>query len=335
MLLDAGWSGETHFKAFCGGETLSPELATSLLERVGELWNLYGPTETTIWSTVSRVLPEETPVSIGRPIDNTRIYVLNGDVPAPVGVAGEICIGGAGVAIGYHGRPELNAEKFQREPFTGREARIYRTGDLGRWGPDGRLYHMGRMDHQVKVRGFRIELGEIESVLDAHPAVHEAVVEARNAGPSDTRLIAYVVYAGIEQPTVSDMRRYLRSQLPDYMVPSLIVALDYLPLTPNGKKDRKALPDPFTTASTRLESSCAPALGTEMAIADLWRELLRIDKVNADDNFFDIGGHSLLALRFVAQIEKRTGIQLDPRALFFQNLRQIAASLIHLGASAR
>lgn len=328
MLLDAGWQGDPHFRAFCGGEALTSELAESLLGHVGELWNLYGPTETTIWSTVSRVMPGDAPISIGKPIDNTRIYLLNGDVPAPIGVAGEICIGGDGVAIGYHERPELTAEKFRTDPFSRKPGeRIYRTGDLGRWGFDGQLYHLGRIDHQVKIRGFRIELEEIESVLRTHPEVRDAVVVARNAGPSDARLVAYVVYDGIEQPTVSEVRRYLRNQLPDYMVPSLVVALVRVPLTPNGKVDRKALPDPFADLSWRSEGGSEPAVGREAMIADIWRELLKIDKVNAEDNFFDIGGHSLLALRFIAQIEKRTGIQLDPRTLFFQNLRQIAANL--------
>lgn len=327
MLLDAGWTGGSHFTALCGGEALSPDLAEALLRRVGALWNLYGPTETTIWSTISRVEPGETPISIGKPIENTQVYVLNGDEPAPIGITGEICIGGDGVAAGYHRRPELTAERFRPDPFAPESgARMYRTGDLGRWGADGRLYHMGRADHQVKVRGFRIELGEIESVLLGHPDIREAVVVVHDAGASDKRLVAYVTYTGSEEPTVSDMRRYLRQHLPDYMVPSLFVALDRLPLTPNGKVDRNRLPDPFSRASMPAQHGCA-ATPTETFIANLWRDLLKIDRVDPEDNFFDLGGHSLLALRFVGQIEKRLGVRLDPRTLFFQNLRQIAARL--------
>ena len=328
MLLEAGWQGGPQFRALCGGETLRPELASALLERVGELWNLYGPTETTIWSTVERVHTDDDPISIGKPIDNTRVYILNGDTPAPIGIAGEICIGGDGVAIGYQGQPELTAARFQSAPFVkDATARIYRTGDLGRWGKDGRLYHLGRMDHQVKIRGFRIELGEIETVLRTHPAVREAIIADRDAGPSDTRLVAYVIYARGHEPTTSEMRGYLRLQLPDYMVPSLIVTLDSLPLTPNGKIDRNALPNPFAGVSLLSSANDEPAPGKEELIAGIWRELLKIDRVGPNDNFFDIGGHSLLALRVVAQIEKRTGTRLDPRILFFQTLRQIAAAL--------
>ncbi len=186
---------------------------------------------------------------------------------------------------------------------------------------------MGRMDHQVKVRGFRIEPGEIESALRAHPAVREVVVVASEVGPSDTRLVAYVVYGSAAEPTVSDMRQYLRLHLPDYMVPSVIVALARLPLTPNGKIDRSGLPDPFASVAEHSGIGEEPAPGNEAMIADLWRELLKLDRVHAEDNFFDLGGHSLLALRVVAQIEKQTGARLDPRVLFFQNLRQIAAGL--------
>lgn len=332
MLLEAGWQGGPQFRALCGGETLRPELASALLERVGELWNLYGPTETTIWSTVERVHTDDDPISIGKPIDNTRVYILNGDTPAPIGIAGEICIGGDGVAIGYQGQPELTAARFQSAPFVkDATARIYRTGDLGRWGKDGRLYHLGRMDHQVKIRGFRIELGEIETVLRTHPAVREAIIAARDAGPSDTRLVAYVIYARGHEPTTSEMRGYLRLQLPDYMVPSLMVTLDSLPLTPNGKIDRNALPNPFAGVSLLSSANDEPAPGKEELIAGIWRELLKIDRVGPNDNFFDIGGHSLLALRVVAQIEKRTGTRLDPRILFFQTLRQIAAALPDVG----
>jgi nonribosomal peptide synthetase DhbF len=328
MLLDAEWRGSYRLRALCGGEALPRELANALIPRVGELWNLYGPTETTIWSTACRVEPGDAPISIGKPIDNTQIYILNGKTPAPIGVAGEICIGGAGVAIGYHKRPELTAERFEADPFAaGPEARIYRTGDLGKWGADGQLYHLGRMDYQVKIRGFRIELGEIEAVLNGHPAVKQAVVTAKEIGLSDTRLVAYAVYERGSELTVSDLRRFLRQKLPEYMIPSMAIAIDRLPLTPNGKVDRNALPAPFAPSSRPANGFDPPAPGMEATIAGIWQELLKIEAIGAEDNFFDLGGHSLLALRAVAQIEKRTGTRLDPRLLFFQSLRQVAFSL--------
>jgi acyl-CoA synthetase (AMP-forming)/AMP-acid ligase II len=335
MLLDAGWQGGPNLRALCGGEALPRELADALLGRVGELWNLYGPTETTIWSTAGLVEHSDGPISIGRPIDNTQVYILNGMSPAPVGVAGEICIGGAGVAIGYQGQPGLTAERFVADPFCDEPGvRIYRTGDLGHWGADGRLYHLGRMDHQVKIRGFRVETGEIEAVLNEHPAVRHAVVVAREIGPGDLRLVAYVVYGGDDELTISELRRFLRQWLPDYMIPAMAVTLDRFPLTANGKLDRSALPDPFSHAARPANCFEAPAPGTETVIANLWSELLKIDKVGAEDNFFELGGHSLLALRFVAHIARHTGTRMDPRTLFFQNLRQIAAGVPDLTLAA-
>jgi acyl carrier protein len=190
------------------------------------------------------------------------------------------------------------------------------------------------MDHQVKIRGFRIELGEVEAVLRTHPAIRQAVVTAQKAGPSDTRLVAYVIYEVGSELTVSDLRRFLRQKLPEYMVPSIAVAISRLPLMPNGKLDRKALPAPFAASSRPADASDPPAPGIEAMIAEIWQGLLKIEAIGAEDNFFDLGGHSLLALRAVAQIEKRTGARLDPRLLFFQSLRQIAFSLAKAKVSA-
>jgi amino acid adenylation domain-containing protein len=331
LLLEAGWSGDTRLRALCGGEALPRDLADALLDRVGELWNLYGPTETTVWSTIERVVPGAAAVRIGRPIANTQIYVLDrtGE-PVPIGVPGEIWIGGAGVAPGYHRRPELTAERFVADRFSNAAgARLYRTGDLGRWDADGRLCHLGRLDYQVKIRGFRIELGEIESVLVAHETVRQAVVVAREAAPSDLRLVAYVLYEpGSDEPTVSELRRYLRRELPEYMVPPIVMALDSVPLMPNGKIDRAALPDPFkATASGKMATNEPPAPGMERMLADIWQEILHIGEVGAHSNFFELGGHSLLALRVAASVHKRTGWRMDPRALFFQTLRQIAGTV--------
>jgi amino acid adenylation domain-containing protein len=327
LLVEAGWKGAPGFRALCGGEGLPPALASEILGRAAELWNLYGPTETTVWSTAWRVEPGHAPVLIGRPIANTQIYILDrAGQPLPPGIAGEIWIAGTGVAEGYHGRPELTAERFVPDRFRP-GGRMYRTGDLGRWDAQGRLEHLGRADHQVKVRGFRIELAEIETVLGAHPAVRQAVVLAREAAAGDVRLVGYVVHHPGEDTTVSELRRFLRKQLPDYMIPSLFVTLDAIPLTPNGKLDRGALPDPFAASARGGRDREPPAPGNEQLLAEIWREILRVDDIAAEDNFFEIGGHSLLSLRVAAAVEKRTGRRMDPRALFFKNLRQIAATL--------
>ncbi len=328
MLLEADWQPPAGFRALCGGEALPRDLADALLERVAELWNLYGPTETTIWSTVGRVLPgHDGIITIGRPIDNTQVYLRDkrGGL-VPLGMPGELCIGGDGVALGYHNRPELTIERFIADPWSGRhDSRLYRTGDLARWQEDGTLVHLGRMDHQVKVRGFRIELGEIESVLAEHEAVRQAVVLAREAGPGDIRLVAYIVYAPGQELTVTEVRRHLRTVLPDYMIPSLVVSVDAIPLTPNGKVDRAALPDPFRAAALGAGAYQAPTSAMEQMMAAIWADVLKVDRVGANDNFFELGGHSLLSLRVVAAVEKQSGWRMDPRVLFFQSLAQIAA----------
>jgi amino acid adenylation domain-containing protein len=326
LLIEADWAGGTGFRALCGGEALPRQLADAILCRVGELWNLYGPTETTIWSTIERVEPDAAPISIGRPIANTQVHILDaaGEI-LPIGVVGDICIGGAGVAMGYHHRAALTAERFVPDPYSQVSgARLYRTGDLGRWGADGKLYHLGRADGQVKIRGFRIELGEIEAVLSAHPAVREAAVVVREAQPDDHRLAAYVVYHD-EDLTTSDMKQYLRLRLPEYMIPSIVVPVGSMPLTPNGKLDRTALPDPFTKSPRAAPGNDPPAPGTERMLADIWQSVLKVDRVDAGDNFFELGGYSLLSLRVAQLVEKRTGLAMDPRTLFFHSLRQAAA----------
>ena len=333
LLIEAGWRGNPGFRAFCGGETMPRDLADELLERVDELWNLYGPTETTVWSTAGRVERGDAEISIGRPITNTSVYVLDAlGAPAAIGVPGEICIGGAGVAAGYHNRPELTGARFVPDPFAEPGARMYRTGDLGRWAADGRLHHMGRLDRQVKLRGYRIELGEIEAALQAHPTVARTVVVAQNLTGEQPRLIAYVVYKSGKDLTASEARRHVRKTLPDYMAPSTFVALDRLPLTPNGKVDVRSLPDPFKSSSDAADSHEPPATGLEQLIADIWQELLQVERVGANDNFFELGGNSLLSLRAITKIEARAGCRLQPRTLFFQNLRQLAAAARLAGA---
>ena len=322
MLIEAGWRGGPGFKALCGGEALPEELAEALLTRCGALWNMYGPTETTVWSTCGKVEAGQGGVSIGTPIDNTQVWILDDrGAPVPIGVPGEIYIGGAGVALGYHARPELTAERFVPDPFHP-GGRLYRTGDLGRWRPDGRLQHLGRTDFQVKVRGYRIELGEIEVALASHPAIAQAAVVAGPGPGGEQRLVAYVVARGAVEPAT--LREHLRTALPDYMVPAVFVTLAALPLTPNGKLDRKALPAPDASAAPAPASFTAPRTPSEQLVAAVWRELLGVERIAVLDNFLDLGGHSLLIMQAIAKLEARTGKRISPRTFIFQNLEQIA-----------
>jgi amino acid adenylation domain-containing protein len=330
MLIESGWQGSPGFKALIGGEALAPDLAQQLLARCGSLWNLYGPTETTVWSSCWKVVAPEQGIRIGRPIANTQVHVLDEHGQrCPIGVAGEIFIGGAGVTLGYHDRPELTAQRFVRDPFSDApQARMYRTGDRGRWTHDGQLEHLGRLDDQVKVRGHRIELGEIESVLAEHAQVARAVVIVREDRPGDARLVAYVVARqGASAPDATGLREHLRSRLPSYMLPQHFIALAELPLLPNGKIDRKALPAPAqVTDEHSAASNELPQTTAEQLVAQIWQELLNIPHVVRTDNFFDLGGHSLLAMRALHLLQQRAGIVLELRRLVFENLAQIAAT---------
>ncbi|HEU4559547.1 MAG TPA: amino acid adenylation domain-containing protein, partial [Longimicrobium sp.] len=317
MLVQAGWEGAPELRALCGGEALPAELASALRSRVSALWNVYGPTETTIWSTAEAVRGDAVSanVPIGRPVANTRVYILaEGGKPVPVGVAGELYIGGTGVVRGYLGRPELTAERFVADPFSGDAgARLYRTGDLARWRPDGTIEFLGRTDFQVKVRGFRIELGEIEARLAEHADVREAVVLAREDVPGDVRLVAYVV----GDADAESLRAHLSTALPEYMVPAAYVPLDALPLTPNGKLDRKALPAPEGGAYASREYE-APLGEVEEALAEIWAELLRVERVGRWDNFFKLGGHSLLAVQVISRVRQVLGLEVALGEMFTQ-----------------
>jgi acyl-coenzyme A synthetase/AMP-(fatty) acid ligase len=328
LLIEGGWSGDGLSKVLCGGEALPRELAAQLLERAPEVWNLYGPTETTIWSATARLAPEDAVVSIGRPIANTRIHILDRHLHRlPVGTAGELYIGGDGLARGYLGLPDLTAERFVADPLATRPgARLYRTGDLARWLPDGRLECLGRVDQQVKVRGFRIELGEIEAALGAHPAIKVAVVTVKEAGSGEKQLVAYLAHGSGAEPTVTELRNVLKARLPPHMVPSSFVFLDELPLTPNGKVDRKALAHLDRTRATGTEAYVAPRTPMEAFVADLWKDALGIERVSVRDNFFDLGGHSLLAMKVIAKVEKKIGERLNPREMIYQTLEQFAAT---------
>ncbi len=288
---------------------------------------MYGPTETTIWSTLYQVKEATGSIPVGRPIANTTLYVLDQNrQPVPVGVPGELYIGGDGLAQGYLNRAELTAERFVPHPFSDKPGeRRYRTGDLARYLPDGNIEILGRIDHQVKVRGFRIELGEIEAALAGHPAVKENVVIVREDTPGDKRLVAYLVPAPEQTPTARELRRYLREQLPDYMAPSAFVTLTALPLTPNGKVDRKALPAPERERSAVSAGSTQALSPSEALVAKVWREALKVDQVGAYDNFFDLGGHSLLSVEVMTRLEKETGVKLNPAYIRLQTLGQLAA----------
>lgn len=308
LLLEAGWKGSRDLKILCGGEAWSVELARALLPRCASLWNMYGPTETTVWSSVARIAADQR-VLIGPPIANTTFYVLDSyGEPVPIGVPGELTIGGDGVARGYLNRPELTQERFVADPFSDTpRARLYKTGDRVRQLPDGSLEFLGRLDHQVKIRGYRIELGEIESVLRLDPDVQDAVVVAHGGGNADPRLVAYVTASGSEPVSASALRTLLRQKLPAYMMPSVLVPLEAFPLTPNGKVDRKALPLPDEVLRDAHEAYVAPRTRLEEFLTRVWGELLHLKQVGIHDNFFDLGGSSLLMLQLSRRIEQATG----------------------------
>jgi amino acid adenylation domain-containing protein len=326
LLIETGWRGGEGFKVLCGGEALTQQLAAELMARAGRVWNLYGPTEATVWSTCYELQDPEGPVLIGRPIGNTQVYVLDRYLqPVPVGVPGELYLGGVGVARGYLGQPGLTQERFVPDPFGGEPgARLYRTGDQVRYRADGNLEYLGRLDQQVKIRGFRIELGEVEAVLLEHPRVAQAVVVVREERVGDRRLVAYFVPGPGQQVTVTELRKYLRHRLPQYMVPQHFVELEGLPLTPNGKVDRRALPVPFSGGAVE-DSYVAPRTEMEACVVAIWREVLGVERVGVHDNFFDLGGHSLLTLKVAARIEQATGVRLNLRLFVSSTLEQIAS----------
>jgi acyl-coenzyme A synthetase/AMP-(fatty) acid ligase/acyl carrier protein len=317
LLRDADGQTPRHLKVLCGGEALPRNLAEYLLDRASSIWNMYGPTETTIWSATHRVESGARGVPIGHPIDNTQLYILDPCLnPVPVGVPGELFIGGVGLARGYRNLPELTAEKFIANPFSdGRGDRLYKTGDLARYLPDGNIEFLGRIDHQVKLRGFRIELEEIEMVLSKIPGIREAVVIVREED-ADKRLIAYTVPDRDSVPTIGELRNLLKAKLPDYMIPSAFVFLDALPLTSNGKLDRSALPALDRHNSNLQETFIAPRTSAEKTIAEIWVQTLKQEPVGIHDNFFDLGGHSLLATRLISRIRQAFEIELPLRTLF-------------------
>ncbi|MCY9602684.1 non-ribosomal peptide synthase/polyketide synthase, partial [Paenibacillus thiaminolyticus] len=313
-----------------GGEAFPSTLYGQLRKYTdAALYNMYGPTETTVWSTFDRLEGEEQ-ITIGRPMANTQAYVLNEALqPQPIGVAGELCIGGMGVARGYWARPELTAEKFVDSPFVAGE-RLYRTGDLARWLPDGRLEHLGRSDHQVKIRGYRIELGEIEARLLRIPGVSEAVVTAVEMQEHGQDLCAYLT--GEYPLAAAELRAALAASLPSYMMPAHYMQLEKLPLTPNGKVDRRALPKP--AGSGAAAGYVVPRTDVETKLAQLWQEVLGVERVGIHDDFFELGGHSLKAMTLVSKIHPSLGVELPLRQIFLSpTVEGLAAALMTMDGS--
>jgi amino acid adenylation domain-containing protein len=317
LLLAAGWPGNLALTAICTGEPLPPDLAAELLPRVAVLWNGYGPTETTVWSSFHKVTSPTVPIPIGKPVLNTQFHVLDPKMrPLPLGVTGELWIGGDGVTLGYLNRPDLTAERFIDDPFsTEPGARLYKAGDLGRWRLDGVLECLGRADHQVKVRGYRIELGEIEVQLCAHADVARAVVITREDRPGDVRLVAYVV-PHHAMPAATQLREHLAQQLPDYMIPQHFVPMVQIPLLPNGKINRHALPQPSGARPELSVPYQSPVGDLEAGCCEVFAAVLGLDQVGRHDNFFELGGNSLLAMRVLDGLAKLTGQTLTAPTIF-------------------
>jgi amino acid adenylation domain-containing protein len=337
LLFDAGWRGKPNLQTVCTGEAMPPEMAEQLVPVVRRVWNLYGPTETTIWSTGYLVTDGREPILIGRPVSNTQCYILDAQgQPVPIGVTGELFIGGDGLARGYLNRPELTAEKFIPDPFRGGQARMYRTGDLARYWANGNIECLGRIDHQVKIRGYRIELGEIEGALRDQPEIKQAVVMAREDTPGDKRLVAYLVASPGMSPAPSEIRKQLKECLPDYMVPSAYMFLEEFPISPNGKIDRKALPAPdaaMQSGQADASEHALPRNQTEERIAAIFAQVLGVANVGTNEDFFDLGGHSLTATRVIALLNKQFGAALQVRVLFqASTVSQLAAVVEKQGA---
>lgn len=333
LLIDAGWQGRPAFRSVSGGEPLSADLAEALLDRCGEVWNGYGPTETTVYSTYWRVSDPGEGIYIGRPVANTTVHILDerGN-HCPLGVPGEIHIGGAGVTLGYLNRPELTAERFVADPWSeAPDSRMYRTGDRGRWLYNGMLEHLGRLDFQVKVRGYRIEPGEIENVLTGDPDVARALVMAREDRPGDVRLVAYVVGRDGVMPDEETLRCRMRSRLPDYMQPQHILVLEAIPLLPNGKTDRNALPPPIAHSMATPGQRLAPRNDDERRVAAAMEAVLCLPELDVRDDFFALGGHSLLAAQLTARLNREFEITLSFRTLFdAPTIEQLAAAIAAL-----
>lgn len=317
LLISAGWNSRLPVKVLCGGELFPHDLAQKLTNLAASVWNMYGPTETTIWSTCCQIRKDR-PVLIGRPIANTQVYIVNDmSQPVPLGVAGELLIGGLGVTRGYLNRPELTEKQFIPDTFTQRpDGTVYRTGDLASYLPDGNIKILGRIDHQIKIRGFRIELGEIETAIESHPAVRQGVVKTHEFAPGDVRLTAYITLR--DEVDDTRLRSYLKDLLPDYMIPSIFTILEEMPLTLNNKIDRKSLPEPDRSRHGSAHKLVLPQGKMESQLARKWADVLQLDQVGVDETFFDLGGNSLLSIQLIAELEKDLGVNI-PVVKFYQH----------------
>ena len=350
MLLETGWEESIRIKALCGGEALPKDVASNLLPKVSQLWNMYGPTETTIWSSIKLITNADDPITIGRPIDNTQIYILDKHLKLVThGSTGEIYIAGEGLARAYLNKPDLTSRSFLKNPFTSEGERIYRTGDLGKFMPDGEIQCFGRVDNQVKVRGFRIELSSIEYSLNLLEGLREGIVIAREDRSGDQRLVAYVVseasansknYPGskithiLNTELISGWKHQLREIFPEYMIPGDFVILPKIPLLPNGKLDREALPKPGDVNEEELGggSKIMPHTDSEKLVANVWEEYLNLKSVGLYDNFFELGGHSMIAVKVMSRLEKETGQRLPLATLFEHSTVKDMAVMLKLDA---
>jgi amino acid adenylation domain-containing protein len=330
-LIEAGWPGTEGIRILCGGEAMPRSLADDLLKRSGALWNGYGPTETTVGSTMHRVRPGAGPAPIGRPIANTQLYILDPTGAAvPIGVVGELYIGGAGVARGYRKRPDLTRERFVEHAIAP-GVRLYRTGDLARYRPDGAVEYCGRIDADEKIRGFRVAVEEVEAALGRHPDIGSAAVRAWPDASGNSALAGYFVPRNQREPTAAELRRFLGETLPDFMIPSRFVRLQALPMTPSGKVDRQALPEANEGGS---RAAFAPPEGeVEEKLAEIWKEVLGVPAVGRDENFFDLGGHSLLVVNLLRRIEQEYGRRLTLAAFFHAPSIEGLARLLGDGAN--
>jgi acyl-coenzyme A synthetase/AMP-(fatty) acid ligase len=327
LLIESGWLGKPGLKALCGGDILTRKLANQLCDRVYSLWNMFGPTETTVWSSVCRIKKEEGPIVIGKPIANTQLYILDAHLQlVPIGVVGELHIGGEGLSKGYLNNPHLTGERFIPDIFTSKaDSLLYKTGDLARYLEDYSIEVLGRIDHQVKINSHRIELGEIESVLMEHPLLLEAVVVTRTEASYEKRLVAYFVSSDDKFCWPDELRQFLKKKLPAYMIPSAFIRLKGLPLTANGKVDRKALPIPED--GRYGHAYVAPRNEVERILADIWENVLGIEQVSIHDNFFDLGGASIQSIQVVASANL-TGLRVTIQSIFeYQTIAELAEDI--------
>jgi syringomycin synthetase protein SyrE len=331
LILESRWFGQKDLTALCGGEALPRDLARELLPRTRVLWNVYGPTEATVWATASRIENAEAPITIGRVLPQYEAYILDDQKrPLPLGVIGSLYLGGPALARAYRNRADLTSEKFIAHPFQS-QSRVYDTGDLCRYRADGQIEYVSRKDNQIKLRGYRIELGEIENAIMQMPEIKQAVVIVREDQPGDQRLVAYAVCQIGRSMTLATMLQNLRLSLPAYMLPNHLVLLPQFPLTGSGKIDKKALPLPQADQQSQPSSVKAQAEAGlnsgEESIAAIWREMIGVKKVRRSDNFFDLGGHSLLALKVLHRCQQELGASFKVRDLLLMNLAQLASQL--------